>query len=76
MRSGPAEAAGMEFDLTTTAGVFVAIIALGTAALVGAPMMATSTVLMMVTPSMAVFGLICLALGVKHGEFRAGGAQT
>lgn len=61
----------MEFDLTRTAVAFVAIIALGTAALLGAPMMATDTVLMMVMPSMAVFGLICLALGVKHGEHRA-----
>jgi len=64
----------MEFDLAKTAGVFVAIIALGTAALVAAPMMTTGTVLMMVTPSMAIFGLVCLALGVKHGEYRAGAA--
>jgi ABC-type proline/glycine betaine transport system permease subunit len=61
----------MEFDQTTTAGVFVGIIALGTAALLGAPMMTASTVLTMVTPSMAVFGLVCLALGVRHGEYRA-----
>ncbi|WP_380674826.1 DUF7333 family protein [Salinigranum sp. GCM10025319] len=61
----------MDFDLTTTVLVFVAIVAVGTAALVGAPMMTTSTVLMMVTPSMIVFGAICLALGIKHGEYRA-----
>jgi hypothetical protein len=64
----------MEFDLTTTAGVFVAIIALGTAALIGAPMMQSDTILTMVAPSMAIFGLVCLALGVKHGEFRASGS--
>ena len=61
----------MEFDLTKTVLVFAVIIALGTAALVGAPMMGTSTVLMMVTPSMIVFGAICLFIGVKHGEYRA-----
>jgi hypothetical protein len=61
----------MEFDTTKTVLVFAVIIALGTAALVGAPMMTTSTVLMMVTPSMIVFGAICLFLGVKHGEYRA-----
>lgn len=61
----------MEFDRSTTAGVFVAIVAFATAALLGAPMMGDRTVLMMVTPSMIVFGLICLVLGVKHGEHRA-----
>jgi hypothetical protein len=61
----------MEFDTTKTVLVFAVIIALGTAALVGAPMMTTGTVLMMVTPSMIVFGAICLFLGVKHGEYRA-----
>ncbi|WP_267642586.1 DUF7333 family protein [Haloarchaeobius amylolyticus] len=61
----------MEFDLQKTAVVFLALIALGTLALVAAPMMTTQTVLMMVTPSMLVFGLVCLLIGVKHGEWRA-----
>lgn len=61
----------MEFDRTTTIGLFVAVIALGTAALVVAPMMATSTVLMMVLPSMVVFGLITFAIGLKHGSYQA-----
>ena len=61
----------MEFDQTKTALVFLALVAAGTLALVVAPMMTTQTVLMMVTPSMLVFGLICLLIGVKHGEFRA-----
>ncbi|MCT9095893.1 DUF7333 family protein [Haloarchaeobius sp. HME9146] len=61
----------MEFDLQKTALVFLALIAVGTLALVAAPMMTTQTVLMMVTPSMLVFGLICLVIGVKHGEWRA-----
>jgi hypothetical protein len=34
-------------------------------------MMATRTVLMMVAPSMLVFGAVALAIGVKHGEWRA-----
>ncbi|MDL5361922.1 hypothetical protein [Halalkalicoccus sp. NIPERK01] len=59
----------MEFDLPKTAAVFAALIALG---VVGTtPMMGTGTVLMMVLPSMVVFGLVVLALGVKHGEYRA-----
>ena len=59
----------MEFDRKTTIGLFVAIIAVGTHAVM--PMMTTSTVLMMVLPSMAVFGLITLLLGVKHGQYQA-----
>jgi len=62
----------MEFDLTTTAAVFVAIIAVGVGGLTAAPVMATRTVLMMVAPSMVVFGLVCLGLGVKYGQHRAG----
>ncbi len=63
----------MEFDLRVTAAVFVAIVAVGIGGLIAAPIpMETSTILMMVLPSTVVFGLICLALGVKHGEFRAG----
>jgi hypothetical protein len=51
--------------------VFAALVTAGTAALVGAPIpMTTSTVVMMVTPSMIVFGAICLFIGVKHGEYR------
>ena len=61
----------MEFDRTTTAGISVAVVALATAALVAAPMMTTRTVLMMVLPSMVVFGTLMLAIGVKHGEHRA-----
>ena len=62
----------MEFDRTTTIGLFVAVIALGAIALIVTPMQ-TSTVLMMVAPSVLVFGGICLFLGVKHGEYRARG---
>jgi hypothetical protein len=59
----------MEFDRTTTAAAFVALIVLG---VIGTtPMMTTGTVLMMVLPSMVVFGLVMLAIGVRHGEYRA-----
>lgn len=61
----------MEFDATVTAAVFVAVAAIATGALVAAPMMRTRTVLMMVLPSMVVYGAAMLALGVKHGEHRA-----
>lgn len=62
----------MEFDRTTSIGLFVAVIALGTAALVAAPMMTAQTVLMMVLPSMIVFGLITFGIGLKHGQYQAG----
>ncbi|WP_276260957.1 DUF7333 family protein [Haloglomus litoreum] len=66
----------MEFDLTVTAGIFAAIIAVGIGGLVAAPIpMATGTILMMVLPSTVVFGLVCLAIGVKHGEYRAGSTR-
>jgi len=61
----------MELDIAKTAIAFVALIAAGVGSLVAAPMMTTGTVLMMVLPSMVVFGLICLAIGVAHGQYRA-----
>lgn len=61
----------MEFDEKVTAGIFVAVIAVGVGALAGAPMMGLDTVLTMVAPSMVIFGAIMLGLGVKHGEYRA-----
>lgn len=62
----------MEFDLTTTAVIFVAIIVVGVGGLAASGVMQVSTVAMMVLPSTVVFGLVCLAIGVKHGEYRAG----
>ncbi|ELY85900.1 DUF7333 family protein [Natrinema altunense] len=61
----------MEFDGTKTAVAFLVVIALAVGGLLAAQMMAMSTVLMMVAPSMIVFGLLMLVLGVKHGEYRA-----
>jgi|GEM_PF-207342 hypothetical protein len=63
----------MEFNQTTTIGIFLAIVLASVGALVAAPMMQTSTVLMMVAPSVLVFGGICVLLGIKHGEHRARG---
>lgn len=61
----------MEFTLPTTVAVLLGVVALGTVGLIGMDAMATSTLLMMVVPSMLVFGAIMLFVGVKHGEYRA-----
>lgn len=61
----------MEFNRTTTIGLFAAVIALGTGALMAAPMMTAQTVLMMVLPSMVVFGLITFGIGLKHGQYQS-----
>ena len=61
----------MDFDLAVTAVVFVAVNALGIGGMIVSDMMATDTILTMVAPSMVVFGLLMLAIGVKHGEHRA-----
>ena len=61
----------MDFDLTRTAVIFVALIAVGVGGLAASDVMGTDTVLTMVAPSMVVFGLVCLGIGVKHGEYRA-----
>ena len=62
----------VEFDLPRTGAALFGVVALGTVALLVADVMATRTVLMMVLPSMLAFGVLCAALGVKHGEYRAG----
>jgi hypothetical protein len=61
----------MEFDLSVTGGIFALIIAVGVGGLVASGVMPTQVVLMMVAPSMIVFGLVCLGLGVKYGEHRS-----
>lgn len=66
----------MEWNLTTTVGLLVGVVVLGSAGLVVAPIpMTTGTILMMVTPSMLGFGALALVLGVKHGEWRARSAR-
>jgi hypothetical protein len=61
----------MEFSLPVSLGALVAIVVVGVAGLVGGGMMPLRTTLMMVAPSMLVFGLLAFALGMKHGEYRA-----
>lgn len=63
----------MEFDRRVTFGVFIALIVLGVGGLLASGVMATTTILMMVLPAVVVFGLICLRLGIQHGEHRATG---
>lgn len=60
----------MEFDRTTTLGIFAVLIVIGAGGLLVSGVMTTSTVLMMVLPAMIVFGLVCLAIGVRYGEHR------
>jgi hypothetical protein len=62
---------GMEFDLPTTAATFIALIALGAVGMIASGMMTTDSILMMVVPSMVIFGAIMLVIGIKHGEYRA-----
>jgi hypothetical protein len=61
----------MEFDTTVTGGLFAALIVAGFGGLFVMDVMARDTLAMMVLPSMIAFGLVCLAIGVKHGEYRA-----
>ncbi|WP_246987543.1 DUF7333 family protein [Halorientalis marina] len=66
----------MDLDLPKTAALFALIVAVGVGGLIGSPVpMGTDTILMMVLPSMAIFGFICLVIGVKHGEYRASSAR-
>lgn len=71
LKSPPPTGIDMEFDTLTTAVVFVVLIALGVVGTLQTPM-TTDSVLMMVLPAMVVYGLVVLAIGVKHGEYRAG----
>ncbi|MFC7135185.1 MULTISPECIES: DUF7333 family protein [Salinibaculum] len=62
----------MKFDFLRAGGILLLVVVLGIGGLIGSGMMQASTVLMMVAPSMLVFAAIAFALGVKHGEYRAG----
>lgn len=61
----------MEFDLPVAGGILALLVAVGAGGLLASGVMATSTILMMVLPSMAVFGAVAFTLGMKHGEYRA-----
>ncbi|WP_299236449.1 DUF7333 family protein [Natronomonas sp.] len=60
----------MEFTLPVSLGALLVIVAIGVAGLAGSGVMGPGTVLMMVAPSMVVFGLVAFALGMKHGQYR------
>ncbi|KDE60468.1 hypothetical protein EL22_20810 [Halostagnicola sp. A56] len=67
----------MGLDVPKTVGAFVLVLLVGIGGLVVLPEltpmtpMGMDTIMMMVLPSMALFGAIMLAIGVKHGEYRA-----
>jgi hypothetical protein len=61
----------MEFNRAVTWGIFVGVIVVGAIGMTFTPM-TTSTVFMMVVPSMVAFGLVMLWIGMQHGEWRAG----
>ena len=61
----------MEFDLPRAAGIVALVVVLGTVGVAFGTPMALQTTLMMVLPSMLVFGAIAFVVGMKHGEFRA-----
>ncbi|MGB9985471.1 DUF7333 family protein [Salarchaeum japonicum] len=60
----------MEYDFARSVVPLVLIVAIATVALTS--VMQSSTVFMMVLPSMIVFSVIAFFFGMKHGEFRAG----
>jgi hypothetical protein len=62
----------MKYDLARAVGLLAAVIVVGVGGLLVADVMSATVVLMMVLPSMVVFALVAFAIGVKHGEYRAG----
>jgi len=62
----------MELNLPVSVGILAVIIAAGAGGLAASGVMLLSTVLMMVLPSMVAFAALAFAIGVKHGEYRAG----
>lgn len=59
----------MKFDTKTTVGSFLVLFALLVVGTVMSPM-STATVAM-VSIGLLIFGFLSLAIGVKHGEYRA-----
>jgi hypothetical protein len=59
----------MKFDEVTTAAAFLVLlaVALGGTLTSGMP----RTISMMVSAGVVIFSILVLALGVKHGEYRA-----
>jgi hypothetical protein len=65
----PVTTVHMEFDFVRSVAPLVVIVAVAAIALT--TVMTSSTVFMMVLPSMIVFSVIAFFFGMKHGEFRA-----
>jgi hypothetical protein len=63
----------MEMNLPVSAGIVLGIVAAGVVGLMQMDVMATDTVLMMVTPSMVAFAAVVFAIGTKYGEYRVAG---
>lgn len=63
----------MEFTLPVSLGGLLVLVAIGIIGLAGSGVMTVQTTLMMVAPTMVIFGLAAFWLGMKHGEFRAAG---
>ena len=61
----------MEYSISGSLGALLAVIAVGLGGLLAGDVMPVRVVLMMVAPSMVVFGLLAFGLGVRHGEHRA-----
>jgi len=61
----------MEFDRNTTLAVFLALVVVGMGGLYASAVMPPRILLMMVLPSVLVFGGVCLFLGMRYGEYRA-----
>lgn len=59
----------MDFDTTTTAVAFLVLFGILAGGTWQSPM--TTSTKTMVLGGLAVFGLVTLFLGVKHGEYRA-----
>ena len=59
----------MEFDFTRSVVPLVVIVAVASVGLTS--VMQSSTVFMMVLPSMVVFSIIAFFFGMKHGEYNA-----
>lgn len=59
----------MDFDLTKSIGLFVALLVIILGGTFSSPMSATTTA--MVGVGLIVFGILTFYIGTKHGEYRA-----
>lgn len=61
----------MKLDLLPAVGLLGAVNAVSVLALIAMPWMSARTVLMMVLPSMVIYGAIAFVLGTSYGQFRS-----